>query len=138
MKTVKYYYSAPVHVRHIPVLTDDEGNVLFVYDKVEPMVKRVPRITVASVYDPVENKMTFGAAVCSPKDTFKKSIGREIAEKRARQFPEITVVGMIAASAQVGVNVKMVERSATHDSQRSADWADDVAKCASTATIGHP
>ena len=94
MKTVKYYYSAPVHVRHIPVLTDDEGNVLFVYDKVEPMVKRVPRITVASVYDPVENKMTFGAAVCSPKDTFKKSIGREIAEKRARQFPEITIVGI--------------------------------------------
>lgn len=45
---------------------------------------------------------------------------------------------LIAASAQVGVNVKMVERSAAHDSQRSADWADDVAKCASTATIGHP
>ena len=94
MKTVKYYYSAPVHIRHIPVLTDDEGNVMFVYDKVEPSVKRVPRITVASVYDPIENKMTFGAAVCSPKDTFKKSVGREIAEKRARQFPEITVVAI--------------------------------------------
>ena len=94
MKTVKYYYSAPVHVRHIPVLTDDEGKVLFVYDRVEPSVKRVPRITVASVYDPVKNQMTFGTAVCSPKDTFKKSIGREIAEKRARQFPEITIVGI--------------------------------------------
>ena len=94
MKTVKYYYSAPVHIRHIPVLTDDEGKVLFVYDKIEPSVKRVPRITVASVYDPVANKMTFGAAVCSPKDTFKKSVGREIAEKRARQFAEITIVGI--------------------------------------------
>ena len=94
MKTVKYYYSAPVHIRHIPVLTDDEGKVLFVYDKVEPSVKRVPRITIASVYDPVKNQMTFGAAICSPKDTFKKSIGREIAEKRARQFPEITVVAI--------------------------------------------
>lgn len=93
-KTVKYYYSAPVHIRRIPVLTDDEGKVLFVYDKVEPSVKRIPRITVASVYDPVNNRMTFGAAICSPKDTFKKSIGREIAEKRARQFPEITVVGI--------------------------------------------
>lgn len=91
MKTVKYYYSAPVHIRRIPVLTDDEGKVLFVYDRVEPSVKRVPRITVASVYDPVANKMTFGAAVCSPKDTFKKSVGREIAEKRARQFPEVTI-----------------------------------------------
>jgi hypothetical protein len=94
MKTVKYYYSAPVHIRHIPVLTDDEGNVLFIYDKVEPSVKRVPRITVASVYDPIDNKMTFGAAVCSPKDTFKKSIGREIAEKRARHFAEVTVVAI--------------------------------------------
>lgn len=94
MKTVKYYYSAPVHIRHIPVLTDDEGNVLFVYDKVEPSVKRIVRITVASVYDPVENKMTFGVAVCSPKDVFKKSIGREIAERRARQSPEITVVAI--------------------------------------------
>ena len=93
-KTVKYYYSAPVHIRRIPVLTDDEGKVLFVYDKVEPSVKRIPRITVASVYDPVNNRMTFGTAICSPKDTFKKSIGREIAEKRARQFPEITVVGI--------------------------------------------
>lgn len=94
MKTVKYYYSAPVHLRHIPVLTDDEGNVLFVYEKVEPKAKRIPRITVASVYDPIENKMTFGAAICSPKDAFKKSVGREIAEKRARQFPEITVVAI--------------------------------------------
>lgn len=94
MKTVKYYYSAPVHIRRIPVLTDDEGNVLFIYDKIDPSVKRVPRITVASVYDPIDNKMTFGAAICSPKDTFKKSIGREIAEKRARQFPEVTVVAI--------------------------------------------
>ena len=76
MKTVKYYYSAPVHIRRIPVLTDDEGNVLFIYDKIEPSVKRVPRITVASVYDPIDNRMTFGAAICSPKDTFKKNIGR--------------------------------------------------------------
>lgn len=91
MKTVKYYYSAPVHIRHIPVITNDEGEVLYVYDRIEPSVKRLPRITVASVYDPINNTMTFGAAVCSPKDTFVKKIGRENAEKRARQFPEITV-----------------------------------------------
>lgn len=94
MKVVKYYYSAPVHLRHVPVITDDEGKVLFIYDQVEPSVKRIPRITVASVYDPVDNKMTFGAAICSPKDTFKKSVGREISEKRARQFPEITICGI--------------------------------------------
>ena len=91
MKTVKYYYSKPVHLRRIPVLTDDEGNVLFVYDRIEPKVKRIPRITVASVYDPNTNTMTFGAAVCSVKDTFSKKIGRELAEKRARQFPETVI-----------------------------------------------
>lgn len=91
MKTIKYYYSAPVHVRHIPVITDDEGNVLYIYDKVEPSVKRLPRVTIASVYNPQTNSMTFGAAVCSPKDPFNKKIGRELAEKRAKENPEITI-----------------------------------------------
>ena len=91
MKTVKYYYSKPVHLRRLPVLTDDEGNVLFVYDKVDPTVKRIPRITVASVYDPETNTMTFGVATCSTKDMFSKKIGRELAEKRAREHAEVTV-----------------------------------------------
>ena len=94
MKKVKFYYSTPVHLRTIPVLTDDNGNVLFIYDKISPKAKRVPRVTVASCYDPDTNTMTFGAAVCSPKDVFSKKVGREIAEKRARQFPEITLVGV--------------------------------------------
>lgn len=91
MKTVKYYYSKPVHLRRLPVLTDDEGNVLFVYDKVDPTVKKIPRITVASVYDPLSNTMTFGVATCSPKDMFSKKVGRELAETRAVEHPEVTV-----------------------------------------------
>ena len=91
MKTVKYYYSKPVHIRRVPVITDDEGNVMFIYDKIDPTVKRLPRVTVASVYDPTTNTMTFGSAVCSPKDTFSKSVGRDLAEKRARTNPEVTV-----------------------------------------------
>lgn len=91
MKTVKYYYSKPVHLRRLPVLTDDEGNVLFVYDKVDPTVKKIPRITVASVYDPLSNTMTFGVATCSPKDMFSKKVGRELAEARAKEHPEVTV-----------------------------------------------
>ena len=35
--------------------------------------------------------MYFGSAVCSPADVFKKSIGRDIAYKRAMEFPEITI-----------------------------------------------
>lgn len=91
MKTVKYYYSAPVHIRQIPVLTNDQGDVLHIYDKISPSIKRLPRVTVASVYDPIKNQMTFGASICSPKDMFVKRIGRENAEKRAREFPEITI-----------------------------------------------
>lgn len=94
MKKVKYYYSAPVNLVRIPALADENGNVLFVYDKISVKIKRMPRVTVASVYDPKENKMTFGAAICSPKDIFVKKIGRDLAEKRARQFPEISIVGI--------------------------------------------
>lgn len=94
MKQIKFYYSKPVHVRSLPVLTDDSGNVIFVMEKVGAKVKKMPRVTVASIYDPDTNTMTFGTAICSPKDVFKKEIGRELATKRAKQFPEHTIVGI--------------------------------------------
>lgn len=92
MKTVKYYYSKAVHLRKLPVVTDEEGNALFLYEKSEPLIKKLPRITVASVYDPINNSMKFGVAVCSPKDTFKKSIGRELALKRAQESASVVIV----------------------------------------------
>lgn len=94
MKKVKYYYSAPAHLVTLPALTDDNGNVLYVYDKISAKVKRFPRITVASVYDPDNNVMKFGAAVCSPRDLFVKKIGRDLAEERANNNPEITITGI--------------------------------------------
>lgn len=92
MKKVKFYYSAPVHIRHLPVLTNDNGDVLYVYEKTESESKRVPRVTVASCYDPETRTMTFGVAVCSVKDVFIKRIGRELAEKRAKESPKFSTV----------------------------------------------
>jgi len=94
MKKVKFYYSEATHLAYIPVLTDGKGEAMFILGKKMAKIKKIPRVTVASVYDPKTNTMTFGTAICSTKDLFKKSIGREIAEKRARQFPEITIVGI--------------------------------------------
>lgn len=94
MKSVKFYYSAETHIRRIPVLTDAQGNVTYIFDRITSVVKKIPRITVASVYDPIENKMTFGCSVCSPKDVFNKKFGRELAEERARKYPEITIVSI--------------------------------------------
>lgn len=93
MSKVKYYYSAAAQIRRIPVVTNDAGEVLYIYDKMEALVKRIPRVTVASVYDKKENTLSFGVAVCSPKDTFKKSIGREIALKRATESPKKVITG---------------------------------------------
>ena len=38
--------------------------------------------------------MYFGVAICSPKDVFKKTIGRKLAEDRARIKPALTVKGI--------------------------------------------
>lgn len=100
MKTVKFYYSKPVHVRLIPVMTDSQGEINFVFNSVSQIVRILPRVTVASVYDPITNTMSFGVSVCSPKDTFKKSIGRKLAEDRARIKPVVKVCGIKRGSVR--------------------------------------
>lgn len=93
MKKVKYYYSHATQIRKLPVITDDSGEVLFICDKKLATISKLPRITVASVYDDETNVLAFGVAICSPKDLFKKSIGREIAYKRALETPKRQLVG---------------------------------------------
>ena len=91
MKVTKYYYSKEAHIRKLPVVTDQSGEVLYVIDHTEAETKKLPRITVASVLDKDENKMYFGVAVCSPKDMFSKQIGRDLAFKRAIETPDVSV-----------------------------------------------
>lgn len=92
MKTVKFYYSKPVHVRLLPCVTDAQGEPLFLHEKMQSKIMRtLPRITVAAMYDSDTNSMAFGVAVCSPKDVFKKAIGRELAKNRAEVKPIVEV-----------------------------------------------
>lgn len=91
MKKVKFYYSEAVHIRTIPVVTDAEGNPIYIPDTKPLKVKSLPRITVAAIWDTKTDIMTFGTAICSPKDLFNKSVGRSTALKRATEFPEVTV-----------------------------------------------
>lgn len=91
MKTVKYYYSKAIHVRLARVVTDDQGEVLYMLEDGYKMFKKLPRVTVASIYDKDANSMSFGVAICSPKDTFKKSEGRRLAFSRALSNPSLTV-----------------------------------------------
>lgn len=91
MKTVKYYYSKAIHVRYVPCITDDQGEVVFLLERNVAPAKRLPRVTVASVYDNEKNSMSFGVAICSPKDVFKKSEGRKLAYQRAIESPNCIV-----------------------------------------------
>lgn len=93
MKKVKYYYTNATQLRRLPVLTNDSGEVLFIFDKKPAIVEKLPRVTVASVYDTETNVLAFGYAVCSPKDQFCKKTGREIAYKRALEKPYKQLVG---------------------------------------------
>lgn len=91
MKKVKYYYSEAVHLRTMAVITDAEGNPMYIPEAKPLKIKNISRITVAAIWDTEENRMTFGTAVCAPNDVFKKSIGRSVALKRATESPEVTI-----------------------------------------------
>lgn len=91
MKTVKYYYSKAVHIRFVPCVTDDQGDVVCLLERNVSPARKLPRVTVASVYDNDTRSMSFGVAICSPKDTFKKTEGRKLAYQRAMESPNCIV-----------------------------------------------
>lgn len=93
-KTVKYYYSEEVAICNLPAVLDKSGNILYVTNNKSAVIERLPRITVASVYDYETNVMRFGVAVCSPEDMFERRIGRQIAVNRAHESPKKTIVGI--------------------------------------------
>ena len=93
MISVKYYYSEPAYKVFMEALTDDSGNIVYVPDKKnQQKAKRIHRIIVASVYDNQSNSLSFGVAICSPRDVFSKYIGRKLAFARALHDPKKKVV----------------------------------------------
>ena len=106
MRSTKYYYSRPAYVKYMRTLVDGQGEVLFISDRgLDSKPKRVPRICVASVYDRDTGIMQFGYSICSPKDIFNKSIGRDIAYKRAISKP-VKKVQLKAGAKVRNVSVK--------------------------------
>ena len=57
MKAVKYYYSEALQLRTLRVLTDAKGDVKIILPSVPEHIKDLPRVTVCSLYDSVENKV---------------------------------------------------------------------------------
>ena len=77
MNNVKFYFS-----RDFKLIAT--GNIV-------SKLKRVPRITICSIFDPDKKVLTFGVSRCSSKDTFVKSIGRKLAFERALNNPYKTI-----------------------------------------------
>lgn len=93
MKSTKFYYSKATYKVMMEAWTDDNGNVIFIPDKIMPgKLEKLHRITVASVYDKKNNTLSFGVAICSPRDLFSKKIGRELAYSRAISNPAKKVI----------------------------------------------
>lgn len=88
MKKPRYYYTADVSTDTLRVKCVD-GEPLYVINRIAS--RKLPRLTICGIWDTDTDTMSFGYAKCSCKDVFKKSIGREIAYKRATTDPFMTV-----------------------------------------------
>lgn len=88
----KYFYSPALEIRTMKILTDGSGNQVGVPSEKTTFKKRLPRVAVCSIYFPKENKLQFGTALCSAKDTFVKRKARELSFNRAYRIPEKVVM----------------------------------------------
>ena len=86
---VKYYYTNPLQLRSINVLTDANGNIVFAYDEDPTYIRDIPRATVCTILK--DNTLSVGYAICSKKDHFNKKTGRNIAFARALNKPYAVV-----------------------------------------------
>lgn len=85
----KYYYSEPFYKALAHVVVDNHGEVI---DFLDAYYKEaVPRITICGIWDTEKNTMSYGYAVCSPKDQFEKKIGRKLAYDRALNKPQVII-----------------------------------------------
>ena len=81
---IKYYHSVPQQIRQVRVITDVNGNLLYVFPD-SKFVKNLPRVTVCSVLN--GDELRFGYTTCASKDNFVKRIGQRISFARAIKKP---------------------------------------------------
>ena len=106
MNNVKFYFSRDFKLADMEVFLGT-NNTVIATGNIVGKLRRVPRITICSIFDPknktlnfAENEyqyyhdkktLTFGVSRCSSKDTFVKSVGRKLAFERALTSPYKTV-----------------------------------------------
>lgn len=86
MNNVKFYFSKDFKLANMEVFLGTNNSILAV-GNIIGKPRRVPRITICSIFDPNKKTLTFGVSRCSSKDIFVKSIGRELAFERALTNP---------------------------------------------------
>ena len=86
MNNVKFYFSKDFKLANMEVFLGTNNNILAVGNIVSKP-RRVPRITICSIFDPDKKTLTFGVSRCSSKDIFVKSVGRKLAFERALASP---------------------------------------------------
>lgn len=81
MKKEKYYYSTDLHLAKMEVIVNNNHKIIATgsISNYEPL----PRVTICGIYDNEEQTMTYGVAICSKKDTFRRKIGQRISYDRA-------------------------------------------------------
>ena len=90
MNNVKFYFSRDFKLAIMEVFLGT-NNAVIATGNIVSKLKRVPRITICSIFDPDKKVLTFGVSRCSSKDTFVKSIGRKLAFERALNNPYKTI-----------------------------------------------
>ena len=90
MNNVKFYFSRDFKLADVEVFLGTNNDIIAVGNIVSKL-RRVPRITICSIFDPKNKTLTFGVSRCSSKDTFVKSVGRKLAFERALTRPNKTI-----------------------------------------------
>lgn len=90
MNNVKFYFSKDFKLANLEVFLGTNNDIIAVGNIVSKP-RRIPRITICSIFDPNKKTLTFGVSRCSSKDTFVKSVGRELAFERALASPYKTI-----------------------------------------------
>ena len=85
MNNIRYYFGSDLKIANMEVLLGTNDTVIAMGSL--NRIKRIPRVTICGIFDPDKKTLTFGATRCSAKDAFVRSIGRNLAYKRAIAEP---------------------------------------------------
>lgn len=105
----RYYYGEDFKLGSAPCILDSYGRII-AYGKAK-LTKSITRATICGIWDTEKNTMTFGACICSPKDAFKREIGRQLSRERAINSPYkiVEIPSNLSVSETFMYNAQMIE-----------------------------